>query len=709
MADENFKSKLDERYRTSLSQWNNWWYEADLDMRMAIGDQSIYNDLYYSASPMVVRRQQRLYFNKIRRIINMIQGFQRRNRLTTIVSPRTNEDQETADILSAAVQWAMQVDNTYHTISDAFEGALITGLNMLYVWMDYREDPENGDIRVERMPWNSFLMDPFWTKPTLEDCNWVWTRKFLSPAQVKSIMPKQSKEIDALKNLEFNKDGRFQFLPQNFAGYSKGLMSFDEIWERDYRKQKMLINKATGEMVPYDGDEEKLELYKRYAPQIEVLTKEIPTIKLYIMINGELMYEELTPDGLDRLPFVPITCYHQPEVASYGWRMQGIVRNLRDVQRELNHRRNVMSDILDSQVNSGLMAKEDALVNPEDAFLQGQGRVLFLKRNAQMTDVQHIPPPALPQSLFELQGLMDKEIVEISGATEELFGANNDQIAGVLSALRQGAGLTSLQKVFDQLNLSQAILGQIHIGYMQHNWSPEKLQKITNKPVGEEFKSRRFARYDAVVEEGLLTSTQKQMQFAQMLQLQQLGVPIPTKELIRCSTLQNKNELLEAIEEQDKSQQQIQEMQLQQQQEMIAAKIEATKAQSIRELANAEERHTRSIANMGLEDERISKSVEDRSLAVLNRAKAMKELESLDTENLLQLFALYQQMQAMGKMEEEETKMEDVGIADQTKGEFAMRGTGQTNLGGMLEQQLSQTAQPGGMPWDIQQTRAQSV
>jgi hypothetical protein len=87
-----------------------------------------------------------------------------------------------------------------------------------------------------------------------------------------------------------------------------------------------------------------------------------------------------------------------------------------------NRRRVIELDILESQINSGWIYKENALVNPADVFLSGQGRGLALKTDASMADVQQIQAPQIPPSMIQLSELLAKEVSEISGVNEELLG-----------------------------------------------------------------------------------------------------------------------------------------------------------------------------------------------------------------------------------------------------------------------------------------------
>ncbi len=100
-------------------------------------------------------------------------------------------------------------------------------------------------------------------------------------------------------------------------------------------------------------------------------------------------------------------------------------------------------------------------------FLSGQGKGLALKDEANMTDVQQIIAPQVPPSMIQLSEILAREVQEISGVNEELLGSASDDKAGVLAMLRQGAGLTTLQILFDQLDHSQKLLGRIMIDLIQ--------------------------------------------------------------------------------------------------------------------------------------------------------------------------------------------------------------------------------------------------
>jgi hypothetical protein len=366
------------------------------------------------------------------------------------------------------------------------------------------------------------------------------------------------------------------------------------------------------------------------------------------------MYDGPNPMGIDSYPFVPVLGYYDPQIPYFPYRIQGVVRGLRDSQYLYNRRKVIELDILESQINSGFIYKPDSLVNPKDIYLQGQGRGLAIKQEAQMSDVEQIQPPNVPGSMIELSKILGDEIQQISGVNEELLGSAEDDKAGILAMLRQGAGLTTLQILFDQLDYSQKLLGRLYLELIQSNFSPGKVQRIINEQPSLQFYSKAFGKFDAVVEEGMNTSTQRQMQFAQLMEMRGAGIEIPQDLLIKTSTLQNKEELIEAIGQNQAQAEQIQAQQLELQFEEERAKIKDLEGRAQANAGLALERASRVQENRALAQERLAEAQHDRDLGALAKTRAMKELEGMDIDQIQQLFSMLQAIQSQETPQEAE-------------------------------------------------------
>lgn len=640
--DRGLLARMEAFYAEAITTNLAFWQEADIDTRFEAGDQTVWNDLYYGNLPANRRRQ--FQFNRIRRVINMIDGHQRRNRKSITCIPVENGDSETADQFTKILMWNDRQQNISETVSEAFHGALVTGMNLLHVWLDFRSDPVSGNIRVDNCSYNTFLIDPFFKKPDLSDCNAIWKRSFLTKQECISLMPEHAEEILGLYGNDSGtgRDGKFQFTPESYGYSYKNLLAYDEYYYRDFRNQKMLIDSRTGEVMEWRSDDrEKLAMFLQAYPTITVVEQQVPTVTMAIVIQGKVFYHGPNPLGIDSYPFIPVLGYYTPQLPYFDYRIQGVVRGLRDAQYLYNRRRIVELDILESQINSGFKYKENALVNPKDVFLSGQGRGLALKEEAQMTDVEQIQPPQVPPSMIQLSELLAREVQEISGVNEEMLGFDDsNNKAGILSMLRQSAGVTTLQRLFDQLDSSLKMLGKMEIDIIQTNFTPGKVKKILEAEPTAQFYNKNFGRYDAAVEEGFNTTTQKQMQFAQLLHLREVGVPIPNEQLLEACTLQNKKQLIESIQQSQQQQQQMQQAQVQVQLQEQQARTQLAHARAEADMGLGAERLSRIQENQALAIERKAAAHKDEDIALLNMVKALKEIEGIDLAHLEKLISL---------------------------------------------------------------------
>ena len=653
---------MDRAYTEAITINQSFWSEADIDVRFREGDQTLWNDIYGNL-PAFRRRQ--FNFNRIRRICNMITGHQRRHRKSIIVTPRENSDTVTATQLTALMFWAMDDSDGLETLSQAFDGAITTGLTLLNIWWDWRGDPISGQPRIDKVAYNSFLIDPFFRKHDLSDCNFIWQRRFLTKQEIISLLPHKREEIGSLSTSGY-RDGKFQYLPESYQYGMRNLMTYDEYWYRAYRDQTLLVESNTGFTMEWKGNDKNLAEFLKANRGVEIIHQEIPTVRLGIVVQNRVMYEGPHPMRIDQYPFVPVFGYYNPDMPYFPWRIQGVVRGLRDAQFLYNRRKVIELDILESQVNSGMKYKEDSLVNPKDIYLQGQGRGIALKREADMNDVQPIPAPAIPASMIQLSEILGREIQEISGVNEELLGSANDDKPGILSMLRQGAGLTTLQILYDQLDFSQKMLGRLMIQLMQANFTPGKVERIIQEKPTEEFYNKNYGKYDATVEEGLNTSTQRQLQFAQLLHLREMGVPVPTNILIETSTLTNKEQLVKAISEEEKQQSEMQQQQAQMQIELLKAQIEKLQASAIADSGLGIERASRVQENKALAVERRAEAEKDLQLANLDQVKALKELDGLDLDNLMRNLKILQVLQSQKVSTIEEGLVKDSPVPPQS-------------------------------------------
>lgn len=209
---------------------------------------------------------------------------------------------------------------------------------------------------------------------------------------------------------------------------------------------------------------------------------------------------------------------------------------------------------------------------------------------------------------------------------------------------------------------------------------------ITRKEPTAEFYSQAFARYRVVVEEGVLTDTQRQAQFSQYLALKAMGFNIPESLIIEKSNLQDKKELNEILDAQaDQEAEMVQQQQAKEQEllRMQAIGVEA-KAKNDQALAMM---HLSEINLKNAENaERIQRAEQDRTAAELNFVKAIKELQGMDLQGITQKIEMLKQL---GEIEH--------GQAEQKRAQEQHQLALQQQTMEMMNQPSQQQAQQGQM------------
>lgn len=664
------KNKMDMDYTNNLSLWSIAWTQGNIDIRLEAGDPSLMAQLN---STILANGSNSYYFNRVRPICNMVSGYQRRNRKSTVVVPLENGDQQTADQFTKILLHVYKKELVYQTISEAFhQGACITGMNLLQVYLDFTTDPLNGEVKVDNLAYNEYMIDPFFRQWDLSDASFVWRRSYMTHSAAASIMP--ADQYDHIMSLAGNptgmaRDGRFQYMPEAF-GYAQGnRITYDEYWYRDYRQAKFLYDKNTGEVLDVSREEEEvLTTFVKNNPNIELLNKTIPTVRLCIRIQDDVFYDGENPLGIDDYPFIPVIGYYNKSMPYMYQRIQGICRSLRDPQYLFNRRVILSADLLESQLNSGWIFKENAPVDVKHLFQTGQGRIIPVKDEAQIADIQPIVPPQIPPSFFQLQETFSAELYNCAGISEENMGkVVDDDASGYLSALRQGAGLTSLQPIFDRLDLSQKMLGERIMQVIQSNYTPGKIKRILEgQEPADLFYNKAFGKYHCMVEAGFDTESQRQMEFAQMLKLKEVGIPIPDKAMIEKATLQGKDDLIKDMMQTAQMQQQLQQMQMQVQMQELQARSDLSKARAEADRGLAYERISRVEENHALAQKQLAEANKEDELALLNKVKILKEIEEVDLSHLTKLINLAQSLKAQERMDMkpvEPLKLQEAQIA----------------------------------------------
>src|SRR5690554_387471 len=279
-TDQDIIQEFDTRYEEAYYAWSPYFPEAERDLRFYLGDQWDERE----KRQLFQEGRSSSVFNRIRRNVNLVTGYQRKHRLSSVVVPIENPDQKTADQLSQLLLYAMQYGEGYQIISDCFAGALKTGWNLMSIWVDYRDDLVNGDIKFQREPYNGFICDPYLTRLDLTDCGYIQRRKYLNVDQVASLLPGQEKDVYALFRMGWERDDKFTWLPYQRQPNGQDLMAYNEFYQQKWKNVPMLVDMETGETTEFDLDRETIKSFLDQYPQLKVVQRPKRYIEMHIIL-----------------------------------------------------------------------------------------------------------------------------------------------------------------------------------------------------------------------------------------------------------------------------------------------------------------------------------------------------------------------------------------------------------------------------------------
>ena len=660
-----FNSFFYDAYRT----FGVWYSRAYRDLRAYAGDN------WTNIEKTKLERQNRmiLELNKIRRVVNLYSGYERENRTATVCAPVEGSDVQTADQFSNLMYYVYDKANSDYIISEAFEHSLKTGLSIIGLYMDYSRDKVNGDIKMYWKPFNALMLDPYFTKRDLSDCDQASTRDLLSKEQIKALLPwVEEKVIDDLPT--GIRDNKYQYLgiyrQYNSTYISKNLCTYDQYWKRINKPQKYLVDMETGVTEEWNGtreDEKELKEMLARTPRLQLLNSHKRTVELNIIVSGHLLYSGPDPTGLDDYPFVLCLLYHEPLIDSYELKIQGIVRSVVDAQRQYNRRHSQIIDIMESIINTGWITKNGAVLDPNMLMQAGQGRQIVINEGYDVAaDVREISPPNIPPGYLQYQDIMDQNIMEIPGASDELLGLSSvgdSQVSGKLAEVRASNGLKGNRGIFDNLEQTKKYLGKLVIECIQKNWTPGKVERIIGETPTEQFFSGQFEEYDCAIKQAVKTPTQREAYYYQLLQLVALGAPIPWDQILESAPMQGSTKLHELLRQQQEQQQQaaqLEQQALQMEQALNMASINQSNAL-------AEERRARVLADIGLAKERESEVVQNHAKAFLDNAKTVAEINDIPNQRLTEVLKLASELRAQELQQAEMQLQKDMKRAESLK------------------------------------------
>lgn len=690
MLDEyEIRSEFQDNYRYASDYWTPFIKNAQVYTSAASGFTWDQNE----RRQLLKEGREPLELNIMRRPLQFFSGYLRDNLNSIVIAPVEGSDQKTADQFTKLSYYTWDKGEGYNTFLDACDEAFKSGISLCGLRMDYSRDFINGEISFFKRTYNSFLLDPTFERIDLKDCGFGITRDLIDKKLISRLIPfVDQKRIEDIQN-SFRDDKFLSYHP-NFTVLSRNrnLLAYDQYYKWVSKKRKFLVDEQSSyyrDITDLDKDKiEQLEngIYRirklheeadamgadkrELPPIVDIRTVDRDFVELNIMLNGQPVYQGEDKTGINETyPFAPVTCYMEPSIWEPSQRIQGLASTMYSAQRQFNKRHMKIVDMMDSTISTGFKYLIGAVPDVEDLQQSGQNKLIGVDpENAPegLNSVQELQGGQANPSLIEYQSVLDQLTLTLSNVNESVLGVDeggNTQISGRLAQVRIGQGLRTNRKIFDNVEISQKVIGGLVLKTIQNHYPSGKVKRILGEDPTEQFYEKEFEQYDAVIKEGVRSQSQKDAYYYELVNLKREGiVDVPQSEIVKSLQMAGVSDLEEAIKQQ-------QEQQSQQAQELAAKENALLEATINEKNALAHERGTRADANEGLRIERSSEAVQNLALADLNKAKTAVEIAKLHEDRLIQALEVINQLHAQQQQERAlmDAKIESESTAEEPK------------------------------------------
>lgn len=640
------------------------WNQANIDTLFYAGNQSFLNR-QFSFTPGITPQQ--YYFNLVQQPVNMVTGYQRQHRKSIVYQAADGADPQTTDQYTRLIANICQKEGIHEQFSKSCELSAIAGMNLIQPYLDYTgDDPAQGQLKLKIWEYNSFLVDPFFRNPDMSDCQFVWCQEYINRNEAETRFPDKLEYIRPMMGSP-QQYGRFYFLPENYNMARNDLMVLSYVWYKWKKKKKRLYSRKRNQFFDFAGGDDQLEQILYHIDDMEEVTVETKCWKLAVVLNDQLMFQGDNPlwDGPE-CPFIPNFWNYDPHLSQFDLRSRSLVFPMRSPQFLFNYKVITNNDIAAATINAGWKRKIGAVANEDNLKKAGQGWDVIINEGYELTDCEKIIPSAVPESDLALAQQMADLVFKTSGIDIENWSGQQDKQIGSLTLLiKQAANLLPFQKYFDQWDLCLKLVGERLLQIILYNWNPEKVELMIGEEASPHFYSRVFAKYKTVVEEGLLTATQKNLQAQQMLDINSTfgREVLPPSMIIKDMNIQGKAEIMQFLQQQEQQMQAQQSEATNIQHSFEEMKMKELIAKIHNQLSQARERDSRSESNIGLFEERMAEVSKNHAISQREKMDALtKLLEAIQKFGELETYFQSNNLESISLDKEEKEKNDRMNV-----------------------------------------------
>jgi hypothetical protein len=604
----------------SLNKDNGWQQEARDDFKFRDGDQ------WTDEEKQILEEELRpvLTFNLTKSSIDLVMGMNEDNRIVHRASPTEPSDAFLAEVLNDLADHVQESQNFEEEEDGALESATICGRG--YVGIDFQPDPQRfGDIKMTEIdiPVHEVHLDAASRRPNSDDASMIFWDRWMTQEDFKIRFPKVGpKKIEDLlegHNIwtgtsdPMSEDGipisdpedvdydRRMHEDINFYDRHENMLRVVHMEYWEYYKRYYVFNPENGEFEEVPScptKEQKAEFLETFGEEMTCETMYDKRVKWLQFIGDEILYDDVSPLPFPGFSIVPVYAYRDASKRSQNH--FGLVRLMKDPQREVNKRWSQALNMLNQQVQPGVYAETDAFVDERQALqsMKVAGDITWVNAGALTGGkIKERTVPTFPNAPMQMEQFSQDIMKKITGINPDLLGQDRGrQEPGVVVRLRQQQGMTLLKPLFRNFNFMKKELFKRQLAVIMSYMPDRQIKKILGQneryqispdgiitdmmsaqedpQTGEVFYTRqadirdvRSLEYNIIAEQAPGNMSKRMMELQALLEMQE-RLPIPPEQIISKLEISatEKERWLEYIRQQ-------QEAESAQQQEMVQTEI----------------------------------------------------------------------------------------------------------------------------------------
>ena len=410
--------------------------------------------------------------------------------------PRSEEDDRISRVAKGITKYTLDRTNYQSVKKAVFKDKIICGQGFYWLSYDFDYDKLDGTIRIERVKPFDIFIDPECEASDLSDAEWCGRYSWESPDKLKQLYKDKEQEIDSLVHEYDESERELEQVNGEPLWWSKGLKKVRVVqyWYKEYVTKKLF---ETPQGVMSGEDVVKNPELMVMLAEAGVQGQEVPCTEIrYMTFAGTVVLEEgKSPYEHKRFPLVRDVCYNTGvrDELDDSLEPAGIIRDIKDVQRELNKNRSQRMHVVNQQslgVRFWQGQLDDRLKQTIRRDSAQPGANIFLPPNV---DFKEGMPAAESIINMDLENQANNDFYSISGITPESLSGSIGAMSGKAIDLRQSVTTVQTAEIFDRTKEAEKQLVRLlwgekgRKGLIPQFYNEEKAMRILGKDGEKEF------------------------------------------------------------------------------------------------------------------------------------------------------------------------------------------------------------------------------